>query len=345
MHGTRKVGVGVVGLGFMGVTHLNAYQKIPDAEIVAVCDAIRIPENGKLVSQGNIGTGTELKLDFKKVKAYRDYQEMLKNPDVNLVDICVPTPAHPEIAIAAMEAGKHVLCEKPMARTSVLAKQMLETSRKTGKILMPAMCLRFWPEWAWLKKQIEEGVFGKILALRLRRVSQAPGWSKGTYFDGKQSGGALLDLHIHDTDFVQFCFGKPKAVYSSGFTLISGCIDHIVTQYEVAHGVVVFAEGSWAMTEGFGFNMSYTAIFENATADYDCSRGKEALKLYERGKQPQTISFDEGKDGYVGELRHIVNCIIEGKQPTVVTAEDGLSAIEICEAEEKAVYSKQLTYL
>lgn len=338
----RKIGVGVVGLGFMGVTHINAYQKVDGAEIVAVCDAVRIPENGKFKIQGNIGAGTTLKLDMNKVSAYRDFSEMLKNPKVELVDICVPTSAHPELAIAAMEAGKDVICEKPMARTSALARQMLAASKKTGRILMPAMCLRFWQEWLWLKNAISSGVYGKILALRLRRVSQPPGWSKETYFDGGKSGGALLDLHIHDTDFVQYCFGKPKSVYSSGFSLFSGAIDHIVTQYNFEDkNIVVWAEGSWAMTEGFGFNMSYTAIFENATADYDCSRGKEALKLYERGKQPQIIAFEKEEDGYAGELRHIIECIAENKKPTIVTAEEGVTAIEICEAEEKAVYSKQ----
>ncbi len=336
----NKVGIGVVGLGFMGVTHINAYQKIPGAEIVAVCDAVRIPENGKLTIDGNISTGTTLNLDFTKIKAYRDYSEMLKNPDVELVDICVPTSMHPEIAISAMESGKDVICEKPMARTSEIAQKMVDVSKMTGKILMPAMCIRFWPEWSFLKDTVSSGNFGKLLALRIRRVSQAPGWSKGTYSDGGKSGGALLDLHIHDTDFVQFILGKPKAVYSTGFPFFSGAIDHIVTQYDFDNSLVVWAEGSWAMTEGFGFNMSYTAIFENATVDYDSSRGKEALKLYERGKQPQTITTND-EDGYIGELKYIVNCVINGEKPTIVTAEDGATSIKICEAEEKSVYSKE----
>lgn len=340
----RKVGVGVVGLGFMGVTHINAYQKIPQADIVAVCDAVRVPENGTLKIEGNIGTGTTLKLDMTKVKAYRDYKELLKNPDVELVDICVPTPLHPTIAIDALNSGKNVICEKPMARTSALARQMVEAAEKNGKILMPAMCLRFWPEWKWLKEAISSARYGKILALRLRRVSQPPGWSKETYANGTQSGGALLDLHIHDTDFVQFCFGLPSAVYSTGFSKFSGAVDHVVTQYVYDDGVVVYAEGSWAMAEGFGFNMSYTAIFERATADYDVSRGENSLILYEDGKKPQTIKC-EGGDGYVGELKHIIESVIEGKQPSVVTAKDGMSAIEICEAEEKSVYCKQLVGL
>jgi len=98
------------------------------------------------------------------------------------------------------------------------------------------------------------------------------------------------------------------------------------------------------MSEGFGFNMSYTAIFEKATADYDCSRGKEALKLYQPGKAPATITFGD-EDGYVGELRHAIESILNGKAPSIVTAKDGVRAIEICEAEEKSVYSRQIVNL
>ena len=161
---------------------------------------------------------------------------------------------------------------------------------------------------------------------------------------GQNSGGALFDLHIHDTDFVQFCFGRPRAVFSTGFTKVSGAIDHVVTQYQFASGVTVHAEGSWAMTEGFGFNMAYTAIFERATLDYDLARGPEALRLFEQGQAPRTIRC-EGDDGYVGELRHIVEAIQSGRPPNVVTAQDGLSAVEICAAEEQSVREGRLISL
>jgi len=172
-------------------------------------------------------------------------------------------------------------------------------------------------------------------------VSEPPGWSRDTYFKGDQSGGALLDLHIHDTDFVQFLFGRPRSVYSSGLVRFSGAVDHVVTQYKVASGAVVHAEGTWIMNQGHGFNMAYTVNFERATADYDLTRGANALRVCEEGKGAQVIQC-EGSDGYVGELRHMVECVRNGVAPSVVTGQDGLSAVEICEAEEKSVRTGQV---
>ena len=94
------------------------------------------------------------------------------------------------------------------------------------------------------------------------------------------------------------------------------------------------------MADGFGFTMSYTVVFENATADYDFARGPDALKLFENGKPAQTLKPGR-HDGYVGELQHLLDCIHIGTPPQVVTAQDGLSAVEICEAEERSVQTGQ----
>jgi len=196
--------------------------------------------------------------------------------------------------------------------------------------------MRFWPGWDWLKHAIDRKTFGRVLAARFRRVSAPPGWSRANYFKGGESGGALLDLHIHDTDFVQFCFGRPKSVFSSGFTRFSGAIDHVVTQYQVANGAIVSTEGSWVMSGDFPFTMAYTVNFERATADFDIARGAKALRLHEDG-QPMRVVKPVGVDGYVGELQHLLNSIATGTPPTVVTVQDGLSAVEICEAEEKSI--------
>lgn len=339
------INVGVIGLGFMGVTHIKSYLQLNGARLAAICDAVRLPLDGNLSSiSGNLATTDPIQLDMRVVKAYTDYQELLANPDIDLVDICVPTPAHPAVAIAALQAGKHVLCEKPLARTSQLARQVVAAAARAKGFFMPAMCLRFWPEWAWLKRAIEQGAYGRVLAARFRRVSEPPAWSQSTYFKGEDSGGALLDLHIHDTDFVQFCFGRPRAVFSTGLNRFSGAIDHVVTQYQVANGACVSAEGSWLMGSGFGFNMAYTVIFEHAMADYDSGRGPDALRLFEKGQPPRTIKC-EGPDGYVAELRHLLDAIQTGRPPSVVTAQDALSAVEICEAEEQSVRRGQLVSL
>jgi len=340
-----SIGVGIVGLGFMAATHIKAYRQIAGYRIAALCNPSGRNLDGDFSRvEGNIGSAEPLKLDMTQVKAYRTFAELLADEAVHLVDICAPTPAHPELALAALNAGKHVLCEKPVARTATLASDIAAAAGAAKGVFMPAMCLRFWPEWAWLKAAIDRKTYGKLLGMRFRRVAQPPAWGQKFFLDGKLSGGALLDLHIHDTDFVQFCFGRPLAVFSTGFSKVSGAIDHVVTQYHVASGASVSAEGSWAMTEGFGFNMAYTAIFENATADYDLARGADALKLFQKGKEPKILP-SEGKDGYVGELEHLLDAIRSGRAPTVVTAKDAVSALEICEAEERSIRTGQLVSL
>ena len=342
---TRPVNVAVVGIGFMGVTHIKSYRQIPQARLAAICDAVRLPLDGDLSGiGGNLGGGAPLKLDMTQVRAYREFNDLLADPDIDLVDLCVPTPQHHALTIAALRAGKHVVCEKPLARTAVLAREIVAAAATAKSYFMPAMVMRFWPEWAWLHQAIVSQTHGKVLAARFRRVSAPPAWSRASYFQGEDSGGALLDLHIHDTDFVQYCFGRPRSVFSTGSTRYSGAIDHVVTAYQVAGDIPVTAEGSWLMTEGFGFSMTYTVNFENATADFDLARGADALKLYVAGQEPQTVKV-AGDDGYVGELRHMIESIQAGRAPSVVTPHDGLSAVEICEAEEASVRSGKIVTL
>ncbi len=332
------VNVGVVGLGFMGVTHLRAYLKIPGARVAAICDAARLPEDGDFSKiSGNIATGQPLKLDMTGVRATRRFEDLLDDPAIHLVDLCVPTPDHAPLAIAALRAGKHVVCEKPLARTSAQAREIAAAAAEAKGFFLPAMCVRFWPEYAWLRGRIVSGEFGRVRAARFRRVAEPPGWS-ADFMNGARSGGALLDLHIHDVDFIQYCFGRPVSVFAAGFSALSGAVDYVVATYAVEGGATVSAEGGWAMTRGFGFRAEFTVQFERATADFDSGRGPDALRLYEEGCAPRTISC-AGPDGYHAELAHMIEAIESGRPPTVVTVRDAVSAIEICEAEEQSIRS------
>lgn len=333
---SRPVNVAVVGLGFMGVTHLRAYLDFPAARVVAVCDANRLPVNGVLSGvAGNIKKSDDLVLG-PKVKVFRQLDELLADPEIELVDICTPTPLHQVQVIAALKAGKHVLCEKPLARTSAAARDILSAAESSPGQLMPAMCVRFWPGWAWLKKLVAEQTYGRVLAARFRRVSAMPAWSQtGTYAGaGKDLGGALFDLHIHDTDFVNWLFGRPQSVFSSGVLAADGAINHVVTQYHFPGGPAVYAEGSWLLAQGF--NMSYTLLCERATLDFDLARGLDALIVTETNQPPRAVKCDAG-DGYGAEIRYFVECVAQGRAPEVVTARDGVTALEICEAEEKSL--------
>jgi predicted dehydrogenase len=337
----EKVNVAVVGLGFMGVTHLRAYLQNKAARVVAVCDAVRLPVNGVLAGvAGNIKKTDDIHLG-KQVKVSRQLEEVLSLPEVDLVDLCTPTPLHPDQAIAALKAGKHVLCEKPLARTSARARKILQVSKSARGFLMPAMCMRFWPGWSWLKEVVDKHTYGKVLLARFRRLSEMPGWSKqGTYTT--DLGGALFDLHIHDTDFVQFLFGRPKSVCSSGVTGPTGSINHVTTLYNYVKGPSVYAEGSWLLAKGF--HMSFTLHCERATLDFDLARGAESLQVTEMGKSTRPVKL-EATDGYNLEIDYILQCALRGRPPKVVTAEDAVTTLEICEAEEKSVTTGKVVRL
>jgi predicted dehydrogenase len=240
-----------------------------------------------------------------------------------------------------LNAGKSVLCEKPMARTSAAALEILRAADRSPGFFMPAMCMRFWPGWSWLKPAVAENTFGKVLAARFSRLSEMPSWGRNeSGATGSHSGGALFDLHLHDTDFINYLFGRPSGVFSNGLAGNAGTIDHIITQYHFPAGPVAHAEGSWLLQQGF--RMSYTLHCERATIDFDSARGPAALIVTEAGQPPRTVELEK-TDGYAEEIRYFVDCVSKHSTPAIATAHDGLAALEICEAEEKSVRNRQFT--
>jgi len=324
--------VGIIGLGMMGGMHYRAWQEIDGAEVVAVADADPQRAAGDLSTGWSNLPGAARQLDMSSIRGTTDPRELIAMENVDLVDVCVPTPHHAELAIAALDAGKHCICEKPLARTAEQARQIAAAAEKAKGFCLPAMCVRFWPEWAWLARMIQRGSYGKVLDATFRRVgSVPPGW----FGDGKLSGGAILDLHLHDTDFVKFAFGKPGAVHSFGRVGKTGCIDQLVTHYIYEDGgPVVTAEGSWAMTDPFPFRMDYTVNFEQATTEYVMLR-EEPLVIYQNGKA--TPHACEGADGYHNELAYMAQCIASGQAPSIITPADAAESVEIVESEAESV--------
>lgn len=335
--------IGIIGTGFMTVQHLKAYRGISGARVAALCNPSGRHLDGDFSRvAGNVGDKEPLRLDMTQVRAYRDPAALFADPDIQAVDICTPTRTHVDLSLAALAAGKHVLLEKPMARTPAEARRIAdaaEAAARRGVFLMPAMCIRFWPEYAWVRERVVSGVYGRVLDARFRRVASAPAWGHGHFLQGGESGGALMDLHIHDVDFIQHCFGRPHSVMASGYSKVSGAVDHVVALFGYPGGPTVSAEGSWAMADGFGFNMAFTVNFERATVDYDLSRGAEAFRVAEAGTV-RTVALSE-PDGYAGELRHFVDSVSQGKAPDRVSARDAATAIEIAAAEEASVKSGQ----
>ncbi len=246
--------IGIIGLGTMGRVHYEAYAQLPEAQVVAVADADPVRAKGDLAGTGgNISPGGLRHLPMDRIRGFTDYTALLALPEVEVVDICLPTPFHREIAVAALAAGKHVVCEKPMARTPADARAIAEAAKKSTGFFMPARSTcASWPGWDWLKEAAcASSRYGRVLAATFTRLaSHPPGW----YHQAAASGGALLDLHIHDVDMIHWLFGAPRSVSSRGYGA-GGAIDHVSTHYHYADGPLVVAEGGWALSDGFGFRM------------------------------------------------------------------------------------------
>jgi predicted dehydrogenase len=331
----RKVNVAVVGLGFMGTVHLRAHLQNPAARIVAVCDAQRVPVNGVLAGvSGNITSSDAIDLG-PDVKVYRDLKEALADPQVELVDLCTPTPLHPDQAIAALRAGKHVLCEKPLARTSAEARDIVKVARAAKGFIMPAMCMRFWPGWSLLKKVVDEKTYGAVWSARFTRLSETPAWSKGTYAGQKDTGGALFDLHIHDTDFVQYLFGPPAAVVSRGLESPGGQVDYLVTEYEYpGRNLAVSAHGGAIAQSAVPFEHGFDVYFERGMLRYNSATSPK-LELFTGGDTHELAP--RIKDAFAEQLRTAVQGVANNQLPPSLAGRSARHSLAIVLAEAESV--------
>lgn len=327
--------IGVIGLGVMGQTHLASFAGRLDAQVVAVADRNAEKRRGAHRPSGNIPGQPRGGVDLTLLKQYADPSQLIDDPEIDLIDICLPTPLHLEFALQAMAAGKHVLIEKPLARTYEDALRLAEAAEAASGYVMVGMCMRFWPGWDWLKAAVQQATFGKVLSASFARFAQHP--EGKSYEDGQASGGAILDFHLHDADFVRYCFGEPAVVFSTAHAHLTGAPDHVVTQYLYPDGPVVSAEGGWGMAKGYGFSMRYTVNFEHATADFELGRGP-ALRLIRAGQEPEAVKLPEWM-GYDAEIGYFLDCITIGNPPRRVTVADGAESIRLIEAEGLSIES------
>lgn len=337
---THSIGIGIVGLGFMGHTHLAAYHKAIAAgyncHIAAICD--RSPEQlTTTTTAGNIDTTSSLPdqhhIDLRTTAVYNDYLALLDDPAVELISICTHTTTHVPMTLAALDANKHVLVEKPLALTSHDAQRVVDAASRSKTICMPAMCMRFWPAWRYLHDAIADGRYGKVQSLTFHRLGSMPTWSR-FYAEISQSGGAIIDLHIHDVDFITWCCGLPKAVYAAGSA------NHLSAHFIYPDIPHIVAEGGWAQDPAFPFTMRFVACFENATLDFLLGRPHELM--ISQNDQSQAIELDTAT-GYDNEIRHMLECIADGKTQAEVTPDDAVNDLRIIEAEQQCLAQRSLT--
>jgi len=325
----------------MGTTHWRIYGGMKNARIVALADVDPKKRSGDVSAVvGNIGDGDNSKpLDLTGVRVYDSAYALIANADVDVVDVCVPTPDHADIVCAALAAGKHVFCEKPLCRDAAQMKRIVAAAKKAKGFFNVGLCVRAWPEYRAAYEYFKSGKAGKMLSATFKRIS--PGvdgnsW-KNWYMDGKASGGALLDLHVHDVDEVNCFFGVPRSVSAIGSNVVSkGAIDHVVATYDYGDGRLVMAEGGWEQAKGATFEMSFNIVCEKATLKLDSTGYNIFLK---NGKKiTPKLDVKAGPTGWHHELKYFVDCVAKGVKPEKYQKLDSVvDSMRIVFAEEKSV--------
>ena len=294
--------VGVVGLGFMGSTHLQAYRSIANAELAAVASSDERKLAGDLSAiQGNLDRPGET-MDFGDAARYKTAEELFADPNVEAVDLCVPTYLHASLTAKALDAGKHVLVEKPMALSGEECDAMLAAAKRNGKVLMVGQVLRFWPAFVKTRELVRSGELGPVKTAFFRRKCAAPAWGKWMH-ERSKGGGGMFDLLIHDFDYCLHVFGKPKSVSAVGVEEMDKGIDVIEAQLDYDHPRPVVISGGWHHPAGYPFSMEFSIVLEGGTLDFHSD--VRTLTLYrgdgsvEEPPLPETDGFQAQLQAYL----------------------------------------------
>ena len=326
--------IAIVGFGFMGRMHYGCWKKLRGAKVTALCDSNLAQM--KKASGGNIA-GADQSTDYGDAKIYDDFDAMLAAGGFDIVDITLPTPLHPGMSAKALAAGYNVLCEKPMALDAKACDRMLAAARKARGKFMVAQCLRFWPTYVYLKKLMEKGTYGKVVAADFSRLTRAPGLNNGGkswFLDETKSGGVMLDLHIHDTDMINWLFGMPAAVTTCVHrNAAGGWTDHAHTVYEYP-GKVVTSSVSWAATEEFGFESGFRVVFEHATV-VSSTRPTENITVYPGKGKAFEPKLGKGT-GYENEIKWFLAHVNGMAKDGPLTPKDARNSVAIVDAERKS---------
>jgi predicted dehydrogenase len=329
--------IGIVGIGFMGMIHYLAARKLKDAQVTAICSRDEKKLAGDWTSiQGNFGPRGE-KMDLASIKKYRKLDDMLADKDIDMIDVCNPTHLHPETAIKALQAGKHVLVEKAIALEPKDADAMLDVAKKAKRLLMVAHVLPFFPEFAYAAQAIRGGQFGKLLGGHFKRVISKPDWS-AEIGDAAKTGGPAIDLHIHDTHFIGLVCGVPKHVFSTG--VVSGdAVDYLTTQYLYGPGgpAVTCSSGAIAM-KGRPFVHGYEIYLERATMVYESGTCPLAvLKADGSSEQPKLAGGDDATTAFTIEIQAAVDSIKANREHDYLSGKLARDALVLCYRECESV--------
>jgi UDP-N-acetylglucosamine 3-dehydrogenase len=314
--------VGVLGAGFMGSTHARAYHALPGVEVAGIY--AHSGQRAAPLAEELATTWTD------------DLRDLLDDASVEAIDVCLPTPEHRAAAEAALDAGKHVLLEKPLALTAADADALVERAAQTDRVFMVAHVLRFWPEYVELQRRVAGGELGRPRSGFASRRQPFPAWS-ALFARSDLTGGAVIDMMIHDYDALNWVFGAPRAVTAHGErNPRSGGWDQVqvLIDYDGASALV---DGGMTMPESYPFSSRLEVLCERGALEYhfraggrsvEMGSGVNDLTLYPNEGDPVRLT-PEQQDPYAAEVAYFVECVTSGTPAARATPADARLALRV----------------
>jgi predicted dehydrogenase len=295
--------VGIIGAGGIGRVHASVYQGMPNVKLIAISD-IRNEAASSVA-------------DEFKIKAFNSADELIDLSEVDIIDVCTPTPIHKEYVIKAAMAGKHVICEKPIARNLDEAQDMVRICKKAGVKFMVAHVVRFFPEYAKIRELIEQGSAGKPAVVRASRsVGVVAGWNNW-YSNYELSGGLMLELMIHDFDVLRWYFGDVKRVFATEAR--QNGTEYALATLRFENGVIAHVEGSRA--HFLSFKSALEIAGDGGLIDFDSNAAKPInLCIGKKGDSDKEIAIPSSpteESPYYKELFSFVNCVEKDLDPPI----------------------------
>jgi UDP-N-acetylglucosamine 3-dehydrogenase len=343
---TSAFRIGLAGTGDIGRLHARAIRAQHGIEL-CVCQGVK-------------PAGAEAFAREFSTAVYPSYAAMLADPSVDAVDICVPNDLHRAYTEEAAAAGKHVLCEKPIALTLEDARAMAAAARRAGVLLIIGHPLRFWPEYVKMREVLRSCALGTCRAITMRRMLSLLAGVEGEQrwrHKPERMGGAILDLAVHDLDFLNWTFGMPESVYCSGARSDDGGWNHTAAVFRYGAGPVALVESSF-MLQGDPMVFTAKAVCDRGSLDYAMDLQQFAmhalaggdgggtahdhsatLVCYRAGLEPELLLNQEPNvlDAvFARELAYFVECARGRRENELMLAEDAIAALRLALAAKQS---------
>ncbi len=337
--------VGIAGIGFMGMIHYLTYQKIRGVKVVAICEQVQKRLDGDWRDiKGNFGPAGK-KMNLKGIATYRDLDDLLDDPDIDMVDVCLPPRFHPDTTIRALKAGKHVFCEKPIALTAKDARRMVAAAEKADRTLMIGHVLPMVPEYEKACQLIQSGKYGRLLGGNFKRVISDPSWLPN-FFDPEAIGGPMFDLHIHDAHFIRLVCGMPDSLFTTG-RMRGDTAEYFTTHFTYfGSNLAVTATSGVINQQGRAFTHAFEIHLERATLLFDFAVIDDKPQLL----TPFTVLDDKGRvlhpklagsgdplQPFESEIKKVTRALRSGKASPILDGQLARDAVVLCQKQTQSL--------